>query len=440
MRPALALLLLGASLLLAAPNAAADPTAPFATASGTCGPQRNDAGDPVTPGDTVVSGAPASATHDNVLVRLALPGGGGTWRSVDPAGPTVFAGRLGSLPAYERYYAHTINWRSFGSLQSGHAPTLELFCETDTTYEVGWFDVPTFPVSFTGTGKAQLPFQLAAPDALQADVQFSQGTMGLDLGRQVKLTITPALFTSPYRRFDLTGPGQVVLGDVKSGLNFLNVTGDDASTWTITLSKAPPALSGVAFPQRWLRPGRNGVATYTCSRPTKLTATVRDSKGLAIRTLVQNAQITAAALSGPLTWDGRDSAGNPVPDGAYTIHVDSVEGAVSSSADAPVVVDGTPPDLSVTSASPHTHGSRIRLSASDSGSGLAQAELYVDGHAVGPLAQGQHTYRPAHGWHVGRHRVTLLATDNAGNAQRAAQEFRVRRAAHHAHRKRRRRQ
>jgi flagellar basal-body rod modification protein FlgD len=56
----------------------------------------------------------------------------------------------------------------------------------------------------------------------------------------------------------------------------------------------------------------------------KVTVTIRDASGRAVRTMELGPR-AAGAL--PITWDGRDDNGQPLPKGAYQFAVDATDGA-----------------------------------------------------------------------------------------------------------------
>ncbi|MBA3534541.1 MAG: hypothetical protein H0T73_21695 [Ardenticatenales bacterium] len=84
-------------------------------------------------------------------------------------------------------------------------------------------------------------------------------------------------------------------------------------------------------------------AFYTLSEQATVTAVVRNSAGLVIRTLVN--ELPQIDGQHAITWDGRDDSGQVVPDGLYQLAVTAAATARNSEHSAPVEVDMTPPTL-----------------------------------------------------------------------------------------------
>ncbi len=104
----------------------------------------------------------------------------------------------------------------------------------------------------------------------------------------------------------------------------------------------------VAADQSTFSPNNDGTqeevaAFYTLSEQANVSAMVRNSAGLAIRTLVN--QQPQPDGQHAVTWDGRDDSGQVVPDGLYQIAVTAAATARNSEHTVPVEVDTTPPRL-----------------------------------------------------------------------------------------------
>jgi hypothetical protein len=158
----------------------------------------------------------------------------------------------------------------------------------------------------------------------------------------------------------------------------------------------------------------------------KLTATVLNSAQQPVRTLATNAALGKGAHS--LTWDGPDSGGLPVADGDYTLTVSYTDSAGNTqNASTQVVVDGTPPAITVVSARTlkQTRGFVARLS--DKTTGLGKATLSIDGRKVRTLAGGetQLTYIPRGGWRPRTHLYRISASDEPGNLAGKTGSFKV---------------
>ena len=126
--------------------------------------------------------------------------------------------------------------------------------------------------------------------------------------------------------------GLVAGHPVADGTLAVSVTGVDAwgnppaqTTRELVVDTAAPKLTGLApaaGAASWFSPNGDGdrdtiALTATNSEPGSLIARVLDGGGHAVRTLtVPNGSAPAS-----LTWDGRDTAGARVPDGAYAVRV-----------------------------------------------------------------------------------------------------------------------
>src|SRR5690606_8807724 len=118
-----------------------------------------------------------------------------------------------------------------------------------------------------------------------------------------------------------------------SGMNQLNAT-LQAVSGQIDLSRSMQTASligkDVLVPGEKIKVG-DGVATAygidVVSPATKVTSKILDASGRVVREIDHGAQPVGVL---PLTWDGLDDQGQPVPDGAYTVEVSAVG------------VDGTP--------------------------------------------------------------------------------------------------
>ncbi len=102
------------------------------------------------------------------------------------------------------------------------------------------------------------------------------------------------------------------------------------------LSVAPAAYSPII--------GGGASISLTASKPVTWSVSILDAAGRGV---------TGFASSGPAysaTWNGRDAAGQPVPDGSYRVVATASDdwGNVPTTAQAVLIVDGTPPVLAPT--------------------------------------------------------------------------------------------
>jgi hypothetical protein len=125
------------------------------------------------------------------------------------------------------------------------------------------------------------------------------------------------------------------------------------------------------------------------------------------------------------------------PSGSHTLTVRAYDAAGNVGSSAPVVVDvepeRTPPSVSLTAPAP---GARltgtVTLSAEaiDSGSGMSQIELLLDGTQLQAYGSALHSWSTRHSWDTrtvasGGHTLTLRATDPHGNVATASVEVTV---------------
>ena len=73
-----------------------------------------------------------------------------------------------------------------------------------------------------------------------------------------------------------------------------------------------------------------GTAGFSLSAPASVTVTIRDSRGGLVRTLLQGSARPAGAAT--IVWDRRNSAGQRVKGGTYTLRVEAVDAALAQAA------------------------------------------------------------------------------------------------------------
>ena len=96
----------------------------------------------------------------------------------------------------------------------------------------------------------------------------------------------------------------------------------------------PPGLSIPSGTERYFSPNGDGQEDtadiyYCLSKDAKVTVTVTDAGGSAVRTIESAAAKTGYpncySSNNYTTWDGKDDAGKVVPDGVYTVHIHAVD-------------------------------------------------------------------------------------------------------------------
>ena len=160
----------------------------------------------------------------------------------------------------------------------------------------------------------------SSPDSFDA---LGQPARGIVFGENWGTWIPPAQGTWRIRltAVDLAGNERSVSRWVT-----WNGVSDIAGLWPENHHISPVASPGVQDQLVW---------RYTVLRPAQLLFEITDDSGALIRSIP-----VGAAQPGPTTttWDGRDDAGQPVPDGDYRLTFRGAEW--------PVVVDNTPPAVS----------------------------------------------------------------------------------------------
>src|SRR5262249_12739060 len=137
-----------------APGAAgaAVPT-PFATLSGVCPAGQQSA----------FSAAPVATTHSDVVVRYAVTSGAPHFE-----GTTMSAG--------------DVRWYPRGSaVAANSAPGVSVWnCSySPSAFQVGFYDLPAAPVTYSGVGSSDLPFRYNGQAQYVADLQLSAGAAAL---------------------------------------------------------------------------------------------------------------------------------------------------------------------------------------------------------------------------------------------------------------------
>jgi len=173
-------------------------------------------------------------------------------------------------------------------------------------------------------------------------------------------------------------------------------------------------------------------------------ALVVDAAGTVVRTLFSGRKARRGSRV-VLSWDGRDAAGDVVPDGRYRLGVHLEGERRTIVVPIPVWVDTRPPKVKLVSAtpaviSPDGDGRSDRLRVVYAASEKAVAELAVDGVVV-LSSKARAPGRAALNWHgtlpgetpgervpvrAGAHELVLSVRDLAGNVRTLPVELRVR--------------
>jgi hypothetical protein len=379
---------------------AGDPT-PYSSVSGTCDPDHVSG-----PVDYFAPGL--TEQHIYTLIRFAPSAGSGMFQ----------AGQSGLLA--QPFAGGTVIWRRDARHDPGESPRVTVDCqESDVPvpFTATFLDRPTTPATYNGANtsgdESELVFVAPSRANYVADLVLSQGAVQL-WGD-----------AAPQTGFD--SAGQYALGRLDPGDHTLLVrgAGSGIGQWSVTVHALPVAVVAVRFDSAFARPGTAVPAHYSIDGDTAITATVRSSLGATVRTLAANAPVSAGPQN--LVWNGRNDAGADVPDGRYVLHVESHDPTGgTTSGDASITIDGTPPTIAVTS-SPHLHATEIVTArVVDALSGVSGGDLKVDGDTRLALRGTELvSYVPTGGWPAGLHKVTVTAIDRAGNRRSLDAQFRV---------------
>jgi hypothetical protein len=384
--------------LCAVPAARAAEPVPFATLNGRCDPLLHD---------QLFSADPVGSAHAGVIRRLTA--------------------RTGDVELNDNALSQgDVVWDVGGTLGPGASPSVFGSClgaPDAPSFSVDFFDRPSAPASFSGVGNATgsvLGFAALGAAQYVADVERDKGTVGL------------WSFESGVVGQDFVTAGRLPLGTVESGDHELFLATDDQQpAWTVTIRALPVAVTRVGFDAPAARPGTPLDAHFTTDGDTTVTAVVRDARRRIVATPAAGVRVSPGAH--PLHWLTRDSDGDPLREGVYTLEISTRDpSGERSAARARVTLDGTPPTLRLTSRDRFGVHEPLTGTAFDDRSGVGAVTM-VDaddpGSPIEPRIAGPwFSYVPAAGWRPGPHRVLVTATDVAGNRRERTEVFTVRAA------------
>jgi FlgD Ig-like domain len=179
--------------------------------------------------------------------------------------------------------------------------------------------------------------------------------------------------------------------------------------------------------------GRRVPIRFRLRKSDSLSLAIVDSNDRVVRALISSHHVRAGGKH--YKWDGRDDAGNPVPDGTYRPRVHLAGEHRTILLPNPIFVDTKVPHISLTRTSlkivsPDGDAIRDYLTVFFKTSEPARAELFADGKEVvkqrsfkaGSLIWGKRNGMPTK---PGVYRLRLRAIDQAGNAGPRTQVFTV---------------
>ena len=233
----------------------------------------------------------------------------------------------------------------------------------------------------------------------------------------------------------LASNGQVQLGATQAKERSLSLTAPPGPTvtYTVSISELPVQINGLSFGQQFAAPGGILTSVYSVTGDTAITAYVRNSTGQVVRTLATNLPVAQGSSS--LTWDGRGDGGSALPDGGYTLHLDSHDpSGNATTAETTITLDGTPPAVAMTSPATISPSQAATFAVSDALSGVRDATLTVGGQKVDSLRPGgtlQYAGSSASSAAMkplapGTYTWSVTATDIVGNSGMRSGTFTVR--------------
>ena len=216
-----------------------------------------------------------------------------------------------------------------------------------------------------------------------------------------------------------------------STLLVLFLLGGTAAAFAVTegLKLEPSPITGTSvvkiFSPRCECDHDTAAVDFKLRRADRLTITMIDADGHAVRTLVERASFGRGNQS--FVWNGRNDGGSIAPDGEYRPRVHLARAHQTIVLPNPIRVDTTPPKTTLVSIEPHAlspaHSkAKVRYRVSEQARGI----VYVDGRRAvvslfHPLDGKLDLYLRLHGADLsrGRHAVSVGAVDLAGNVGRA---------------------
>jgi hypothetical protein len=413
----------------AVPQIAEADLAPFATANATCNGF-----------NTAVSFPPVSSAHGDVVYALSSTGASG-----EDDSDFVFGSDGGGF--FPQFQPGDTVWSESQPVQAGTAPTLSSIECTGGTISVSLYDRPTPPFTLSGvsTGSgtvSDLPFQVLNAGQYVVDASLSQGA--IDFNEDLS-GFASGCFSDNSPCETIAGSGEYSLGALAAGSYDLPIDGlaGPAASWALAVRELPVQLSGLAFASPYLQPGTADSASFSISGTTQVAGRIDNSAGQDVDDLGSFTAFYAPGGPDPgqsgITWGGRGNGGATLPDGTYTLVLTSTDpnGNVSMT-QTPVLVDGTPPSVAMTSPATISPSQSVSFAVADAGSGVASISVDIDGQDVADYgtyedalpANGTVTISPDQTdeeapWSLGEHSWAIVATDNAGNAANITGAFTV---------------
>jgi hypothetical protein len=377
----------------------------------------------------------ATLTPDCSSTTLAIPGGDqhpGTVMRIVSSDSTVDL----SLPLHSSF-----SWSGSDTfwvpLNAFGAFSYDMSC-SGQGFEADLADMQRPPVSFTGAttagaeviawrtdphsstltvfpGESELPFIAPINDDYKAEVTLTQGAITLSgsVGGQKQTFRSSGTFD---------------LGEqTPSGVVDVETLPGSQAHWTISITAAPLTIRGASASRRYIRPSAIDRIHYTLSSDATVSVDVRSPNG-SVRSLVTNLRQGLGANG--IHWNGLDANRKPVPQGTYRIEIAATNVFGSSATrSVSVLVDTQPPRVSFGFGKRVRPYQTLKFRISDSLSGLKTARVYLDGRVSGfhTTRSGANSFAvgPRTQWPLGRHRLTVVATDHVGNSRSYSKGFHI---------------
>jgi hypothetical protein len=165
--------------------------------------------------------------------------------------------------------------------------------------------------------------------------------------------------------------------------------------------------------------GRRAEIRFTLREADTVTVAVVDEDGDVVRTLLQRRRVPAREFD--FQWDGRDDAGNPLPEGVYQPRIRLADERTTTTLPNDIELDTTPPLFEFGAVrppvlSPDGDGRAERITVRYSSSEGVRALLFVDGkRRVRTRVRDSGVIRWSAPLRPGRYKLELAAEDPAGN-------------------------
>jgi hypothetical protein len=168
--------------------------------------------------------------------------------------------------------------------------------------------------------------------------------------------------------------------------------------------------------------GTEATIAFRLRESDAVTVTVVDDDGEVVRTLLPRRRVAPRRFE--LTWDGRDDAGRPLPEGVYRPRIRLADERTTTTLPNDIDLDTTPPSFEFGDVRPRVispdgdgraEGIRVRFSSGEP----VRALLFVAGkRRVLTQARESGVIRWSAPLRPGRYRLRLAAQDRAGNTSR----------------------